>query len=212
MPPSCPLCHQNHSQPYFEDRRKYWQCNECQLVFVDSKYYLSAAEEKAEYDLHQNAANDQGYRQFLNRLFIPIDQKLRGEGNGLDFGSGPGPTLSLMFEEAGYTMAIYDIFYANDKTVLTQNYDFICCSEVVEHLSEPGRIIVQLWKQLKPGGILGIMTKRVKSLQAFTHWHYKNDLTHICFFSENSFEWLAQQLNASLEVVSNDVVLLIKND
>ena len=39
-------------------------------------------------------------------------------------------------------------------------------------------------------------------------WRYKDDLTHICFFADASFRWLAGALGADLEFIGRDVVLL----
>ncbi|BBI49363.1 hypothetical protein HORIV_17840 [Vreelandella olivaria] len=86
-----------------------------------------------------------------------------------------------MFAEQGHPMAIYDLFYAPDASVLTQIYDFITATEVVEHLAQPGKVLTQLAAQIAPGGYLGLMTKRVTSPQAFARWHYISDPTHISF-------------------------------
>ena len=43
------------------------------------------------------------------------------------------------------------------------------------------------------------MTKLVRNQEAFAKWHYKNDLTHVCFFSRATFEWLSDQWQADLE-------------
>ncbi len=208
----CPLCHAfNIDKVYHQDnRRTFHSCDTCQLVFVPPEQFLSAEEEKAAYDHHQNSPDDQGYRSFLSRLFIPMNQRLSPGSYGLDFGSGPGPTLSTMFEEAGHSVALFDYFYANDRSVLEQLFDFISASEVVEHLHQLKQVLEELWNILKPGGILGIMTKRVINREAFSTWHYKNDLTHVCFFSEFTFQWLAGQWRAELTIVGNDVVLMKK--
>ena len=212
----CPLCLSGAITPYYEDgKRPYLQCECCYLVFVSSAYWLSPDEEKAEYDLHENNADDQGYRQFLSRLSEPLSERLDlslvGDCNGLDFGCGPGPTLSLMLEEKGAAMALYDPFYFNEKTVLDGTYDFICATEVVEHLSDPKKEFAQLFSMLKSGGWLGLMTKMVKNQQAFSQWHYINDQTHICFYSRATFEFIAAQVGASVTFVTNDVILLQKN-
>jgi len=207
---ACPLCHSLKISLFYQDKRDYYQCSDCSLVFVAEHQWLSQDNEKAMYDRHNNSPDDAGYRTFLSRLFTPMADHLSPHSHGLDFGSGPGPTLSLMFAEAGHTMTLYDKFYAPDKQALKQSYDFISSSEVVEHLHQPGEELERLWSCLKPGGILGIMTKRVLDKQAFMHWHYKNDPTHICFFSIASFHWLAARLGAELIISGNDVVLLIK--
>ena len=208
----CPLCGANNIESACKDRyRDYLRCLKCQLVFVPSEQFISAKEEKAEYDLHQNSPHDPGYRRFLGRLFKPMQEELAPGSEGLDFGSGPGPTLSVMFEETGFPMDIYDPFYANDPLVLTKQYDFITATEVVEHLFQPREVLDQLWAILKPGGLLGIMTKLVIDMEAFKNWHYKNDLTHVCFFSKPTFEWLADMWHAKVTFIGKDVILLSKN-
>jgi len=171
---------------------------------------LSNAEEKAAYDHHQNSPTDPGYRRFLSRLFLPLQDRIAPGSHGLDFGSGPGPTLSIMLEEIGHTITLYDHFYANNPAALQQPYDFITATEVVEHLHDPATILHQLWTLLKPRGYLGLMTKLVRDQEAFTTWHYKNDRTHVCFFSRTTFEWLADQWQTEVEFFGNDVMLFHK--
>lgn len=179
-------------------------------MFVPPRYYLSRKEEKAEYDRHQNLPDDPGYRQFLNRLFLPLQARLIPGSQGLDFGSGPGPTLSVMLTEAGHDVCLYDLFYAHHSEVLARRYDFITASEVVEHLHHPGPQLDRLYRLLRPGGLLGIMTKRVIDRAKFADWHYKNDLTHVCFFSQATFVWLAERWQARLDIVAPDVVIIHK--
>nr|WP_290674142.1 class I SAM-dependent methyltransferase [Halomonas sp. 54_146] len=207
----CPLCAESTTALYHRDRRRdYYQCATCTLVFVPPEQHLSAAAEKAEYDKHQNSPHDTGYRRFLGRLFTPLVAKLAPGARGLDFGSGPGPTLSVMFAEQGYPMAIYDPFYAPDASILTQTFDFITATEVVEHLAQPGQVLAQLAAQLAPGGYLGFMTKRVASPEAFAQWHYISDPTHISFFSEETFRWWAQKHHLTVEFPGPDTVILHK--
>jgi len=209
----CPLCKTENAEPFFEDnRRSYFRCRECELTFVPPSQHLSAAAEKAEYDLHQNFPDDPGYRQFLSRIFEPMQARLAPNSHGLDFGSGPGPTLSVMFEEAGHTVALYDVFYAKNPPVFEQQYDFITATEVVEHLHQPQQELDRLWSCLRPGGPLGIMTKLALNRDAFSRWHYKNDLTHICFFSKQTFQWLAHRWQAEVTFVAKDVILFLKQD
>jgi len=180
------------------------------LVFVPERYWLSAEDEKAIYDLHENDSQDQGYRQFLSRLSAPLLTQLKPNQKGLDFGCGPGPTLSVLLEEHGYEVGLYDPFYYNDASVFDNSYDFICATEVVEHLRDPSRNFSALFNMLNPDGWLGIMTKLVIDKQAFARWHYIQDMTHICFYSRSTFEYLAQRFDAELSFIENDVILLNK--
>ena len=206
----CPLCQASAAQPFYSDSRDYLRCPTCSLVFVPPDQFLSAQEERAVYDLHENSADDPHYRRFLCRLFNPMSKRLASGSRGLDFGSGPGPVLSAMFTEAGYSMQIYDPFYAPDTAPLFRQYDFITASEVVEHLHHPRPELDRLWSCLRPGGSLGIMTKRVIDQQAFARWHYKNVATHVCFFALETFQWLADHWRATLTVHGNDVVIFTK--
>lgn len=206
---TCPLCKANQVLSLHEDNwREYLRCAACQLIFVPPASHLSLSDEKAEYDRHQNSPDDQGYRHFLSRIFEPVHARLAPGSHGLDFGSGPGPTLSVMFEEVGHPMAIYDPFYATDTSPLAVRYDFVTASEVVEHFRNPADDLDRIWACVKPGGLLGIMTKLALDREAFARWHYKNDRTHVCFFSRETFAWLAAEWNADLAYAGNDVVLL----
>ncbi len=207
----CPLCQTPKTSPFWEDKKRvYRRCETCLLVFVPAAYHLCPVAEKAEYDRHCNHPADLGYRRFLSRLSAPLCEKLPAGARGLDFGSGPGPTLAPMLTEAGFPTTLYDPFYAPDPAVLGKRYDFVTCSEVVEHFRQPDQEFSRLWQLLADVGWLGIMTKLVIDRQAFARWHYKNDPTHIIFFSRQTFLFLADHLGARIEFVEPDVVLLQK--
>jgi 2-polyprenyl-3-methyl-5-hydroxy-6-metoxy-1,4-benzoquinol methylase len=94
---------------------------------------------------------------------------------------------------------------------LNKLYQAIVMTEVIEHLHHPNSILKSLWQLLEPGGVLAIMTQRVISPEKFKTWQYKNDPTHVCFYSNKAFEWLAKELDAKLvEFVGRDMVLLTK--
>lgn len=210
----CPLCRHPAAHSYHRDHsREYLQCARCALVFVPPEFHLSADRERAYYDLHENDLADEGYRRFLNRCAEPLLDRLSAGAKGLDFGCGPAPLLARLLEEGGHSLQVYDPFYAPDTSVLQPdcNYDFIVTTEVVEHMSAPGVELEALWRLLRPKGLLAIMTKRVMSPERFVGWHYTRDPTHICFFSEETFRWLADHLEARLELAGPDVAFLYKS-
>lgn len=187
--------------------REYYLCSECRLIFVPPAQRLSADEEYSRYEQHENDPEDPGYRKFLSRMFKPLAEKLPPDSYGLDFGSGPGPTIHLMFEEAGHAMRIYDPFYADDPAVFDDTYDFITTTETAEHLYNPLIELDRLWGCLEPGGFLGVMTRRWTTVDKFKTWHYKNDDTHVIFFHEDTFRWLQKRWGARLEIFKRDVVI-----
>ncbi len=206
----CPLCTGSAASYGRDNRRHYFICSVCNLVFVPPSEYLSLNAEKAEYDRHDNQLDDPHYRKFLGRLFDPMCERLAPPSLGLEFGCGPGPALAKMFQEQGFEVSLYDTFYFPDKSVLEQTFDFITATEVVEHLHQPFNELSALWSCLGSGGTLGLMTKLVKNRDAFANWHYKNDQTHVCFFSSNTFSWLGEKLSAKVTFIGADVVLLTK--
>lgn len=205
---TCPLCKGSESGLYYTDRtRDYFQCGMCGLVFVPERFRLSAEEERARYDLHENDPSDAGYRRFLKGLLEPMAARLKPGAEGLDFGCGPGPTLSLMFAEAGFSCANYDPFYAPDETALLRTYDFVSCSEVIEHCYDPYAVFGQMLSLLKPGGVLGIMTQLVRDREAFARWHYIDDRTHVCFFSNETLKWVGDTFDVKPLFCENSVTL-----
>lgn len=210
--PTCPLCNSPSAGTFHQDKRRtYFRCTECALIFADPDVLLPPEEEKAVYDQHENNPEDQGYRRFLDRLAAPLTERLGpAQLDGLDFGCGPGPTLSVMLEEMGYNMAIYDPYFAHEPTALERQYDFVTCTEAIEHFYTPAKEWGQLLDMVKPGGWLGLMTKLARDLDAFVNWHYKNDPTHVSFFSRETFHYLAQRDGLEVEFVGNDVILLRK--
>ena len=210
-PVTCTLCNSEETTHVLNvEGYDYHHCAVCDLVFVRPGQRLNPEEEKSRYDQHENSPEDPNYREFLSQLFDPLSKKLTSGGHGLDFGSGPGPTLSVMFREAGHTMSIYDPFYAPDDSVLNETYDFITMTETAEHLFRPGYEFNRLWKLLRPGGHFGIMTKFRPEISKFRNWHYRRDDTHVTFYSASTFKWMASRWNAELELYKNRVAIFTK--
>ena len=213
---SCILCGGKEISHFYSDtsetyRSDYYQCQNCRLIFAPPKDRPTTDEEFARYETHENDPEDQGYRDFLSQLFEPLNKRLEPNSKGLDFGSGPGPTLSLMFEEEGHQMRIYDPFYADNPSVFNETYDYITATEVVEHLFHPGREFRKLWGCLRPGGYLGIMTKVARDdSEHFADWHYRKDLTHVTFYTRETFRWLADQWKASVTFPSDRIIIFQK--
>ncbi len=207
----CPLCLGSRVSFFSKDKnRDYYRCSDCKLVFVLSKDFLSAKDEKKKYDHHQNSIENSGYCQFLDRLLIPMQSYLKSGAKGLDFGSGPGPTLSILMEQRGYDISIYDHFYANNPEVFEQKYDFITSTEVVEHLHDLRNELDRLWQHIKVDGVLGVMSAFIPENQPFNRWYYIRDLTHVRFFSRESFRWLAQNWGVEVVFPQDGVAIFLK--
>jgi len=220
-PQPCPLCGHGDAPFWLRETRRslpardYHRCPDCALIFVPPRFHLDRAAEKSEYDRHRNDPADAGYRRFLSRLVDTLGPHLPPGACGLDYGCGPGPVLGQLFAAAGFACADYDPLYRDDPAALTRRYDFIASTEVFEHFAAPAAEIQRLLALLKPGGWLAVMTRRSDSLAAqgdmktaFARWHYSRDPTHITFFADRSFSWIAQRWELALQLADQDIALL----
>lgn len=189
--------------------RDYLRCGTCDLVFVARDQLPSHQQERAEYELHNNDPDDEGYRRHLQRLTTPLLAHLKPADRGLDFGCGPGPAISVMLGEAGFEVADYDPMFQPDSTLLDQHYDFVTSTEVVEHFHQPGEEFALLAGLLKkPDGILGLMTQLRADDADFADWYYIREMTHVAFYSETCFDWLARKFDWTIELQAPNVVIL----
>ena len=129
---------------------------------------------------------------------------------GLDYGAGPGPALAAMMEEDGFSVALYDPIFHPDEAVLAHTYDFITCTETVEHFATPRADFLRLHKMLIPGGWLGIMTDILEDKEEFGDWYYHRDPTHVAFYTRRTFRWIGEWLRLEVEISQGRVVVLRK--
>lgn len=210
-PACCPVCRSLEPLPLLSIAgRDYWACAACEARFLDPRQHPSRAEEYAHYLQHENDPMDPGYRRFLARLAEPLLARLPIGAKGLDFGCGPGPALGAMLREAGHPMALYDPFFRPDPTVLQGRYDFITCTETVEHFHHPAAELERLDRLLVPGGWLGIMTCFQIDDAGFAAWHYRRDPTHVVFYRAVTWRYLAAARGWPCEIPVKNVVLLRK--
>lgn len=209
---SCPLC-AGQSDYFTQDRRRrFFHCLCCGLIVADTASLLSPTEEKKLYDLHENNPTDSRYQAFLNQLAQPLAVHLQPGMRGLDFGCGPGPAMQRLLTSIGVTLAQYDPVYFPESGLLKQTYDFITCTEVVEHFHQPARDWMLLSQLIRPGGWLGVMTWMVIQPAAdwFHGWGYKGDPTHVSFYQPQTMEWIGQQFGFEVNIVSQRVILMRK--
>jgi SAM-dependent methyltransferase len=208
---SCPLCAATDCPVFLSiDGKDYFRCPACHVTFLDPARRPPRDVEHRHYLLHENDITDPRYRKFLSRLANPMLAKLPAAQHGLDFGCGPGPALAVMFREAGHTMDVYDPFFASDRSVFDRQYDFITCTETAEHLHAPAAVFALFDRLLKPGAWLGIMTTFQTNDARFANWHYRQDPTHVIFYRQDTFDFLAKSFGWRCEIPEKNVALLHK--
>jgi len=211
FPQPCPLCRSENTQLIPNTGKQvYFSCNICGLTALSQEQQLEPEEEQFRYEQHNNHPDDPRYREFLGKLFLPLQLLLKPSTFGLDFGCGPGPALAHMFEESGYKMKTYDPYFANNPSALKEHYDFITSTEVFEHLYNPFKEIDLLFSLLKPQGVLGVMTKLLREDINFPTWFYRNDTTHVSFYTKETWEWISRRWAADILVLDDNIVIFRK--
>lgn len=208
----CPLCWSDQTKIFSDETEVYHRCSDCDLIFIDPHYYLNQKEERNFYRTHENSIENEGYIIFLNRLMAPFEKELHLGQVGLDYGCGPGPTLSILFERKGYLMDIYDPFFFPNEEIFTKEYDFISMTEVIEHLHHPRKDLKRIINLLKKDGYLGLMTKLFNDNIDFNNWYYRKDPTHVIFFTKQTFNWIERYFSLDLIFEDHDNVFIFKKN
>lgn len=221
---SCPLCQEPALQLFFTQRERipwhlyapgsetpaglrFFRCGVCDLITKDPAIRATPEGERLHYAKHNNDLTNPGYREHLMKLIQPLRHNLQPNAVGLDFGCGPTLSIEKLFLEDGIRCSSFDPFFFADTSLLTpQTYDFITCSEVVEHFHAPHLEFTKLASMLNPHGLLAIMTQTVP--EGFKEWWYHRDPTHVVFYSPQTFLWIAERWALKVIHQEEHIVLL----
>ncbi len=186
----------------------YHRCEQCFLVMKDHSLYLSKDEELHRYDMHRNDSMDLNYRNFILKAILPIAEF--SFNSHLDFGSGKSSVLVDYYKNKGSYSVPYDLYYFNDQKVFNEKFDLITMTEVIEHLKGPMFELERLVSILNTGGFLVVMTSFYCEDIDFKNWWYKNDFTHIAFYSHQTFEYIAKKFNLKIFYFDHKSVVILQ--
>lgn len=205
----CRVCREGELRDFaIIDQRRYERCSACLATLVALEDLPGPETELQHYLHHENDVDDPGYRRFASKLVEPLASALPDGAVGLDYGCGTGPIAAAMLRERGFEVELFDPFFAPNESALERTYDFILCSEVVEHFHQPAEEFDKLAGLLRRGGTLGIMTCFQVNDEDFGGWHYRRDPTHVTFYREETLRYVAAQRGCKCEVPVKDVVLM----
>lgn len=192
----CPICSAggNFFYKIMKKSRTFFLCPSCNLVFQTVESLPGADEELARYELHRNDEEDEGYRKWLGSFIKSSVIPWYNDGSILDFGSGPRPVLSEILESEGYPVFSYDPFFA-PRWPDEGNFSLILLCEVLEHIHDPLKEFRRLGSVAADGAILSLKTQFLPSSNSddFKGWWYKEDTTHIRFYSPESLKVLGEK-------------------
>jgi SAM-dependent methyltransferase len=144
---------------------------------------------------------------FLEKIRV-IHKYCPGVNSVLDYGCGPSPVLAELLKREGFSCDVYDPFFF--PSFPEGSYDLVISTEVFEHLREIRAELYRIHKLIKPGGYLAIMTSQHDVVCDFENWWYKNDPTHICFFSTSTYDWLAKEFGFEIIYRDNKNFIILK--
>ncbi|MDB2562728.1 class I SAM-dependent methyltransferase [Sulfurimonas sp.] len=189
MQATCPLC-SSVSKVSFEIEDTYYKCETCHGIFVDENTRPNRVEEKKRYELHDDDTSDNGYRKFVHPITSSIMNDFDEDALGLDFGAGTSAIISVVLKEQRYNIKNYDPYFHIHPELLEKKYDYISSCEVIEHFYNPHKEFTLLKSMLGSNSKLYLMTEVYSEGINFASWYYKNDPTHVFFYSKETFEWI----------------------
>ncbi|MGY3793691.1 class I SAM-dependent methyltransferase [Aquimarina sp. 433] len=203
---NCALCG-SETQKFTEiQERIYYQCINCSGISLDPSFYLTDEQEKERYEIHNNDVTDSGYQNFVSPIVNAIAKNYTPHHKGLDFGSGTGPVITTMLRKQGYDITTYDPFFDLNPNALRQTYNYIACCEVMEHFHNPNKEFALLHSLLEENGTLYCKTYLYNSSINFNSWWYKNDPTHVFFYTEKTLQWIQSKFNFSKLIISDKLI------
>ncbi|MFP4478282.1 MAG: methyltransferase domain-containing protein [Candidatus Izemoplasmatales bacterium] len=190
--PKCRLCHAKMNFFSRTRNRDYYRCPNCDSIQLDEDQLLSPLKEKNRYDTHNNDIFDLGYQKFVSPITDYILNHFKKTDLGLDFGAGPGPVISKILIDNHYHIKQYDPHYHPNQELLKDQYDYIIACEVIEHFYQPKEEFERLKKLLKENGAWVFMTDLYDDSIDFNQWYYKNDETHVIFYTTKTLEYIKE--------------------
>ncbi len=209
----CILCQSidNFEIHYGNKNKTYYKCNNCDLLFVDSSHLPSFSEEKSRYLTHENSIENKGYVSFLMSAIEPALPFFENGMKIIDFGCGPGPTLNLILKKSQFDCDIYDpIFFPEIDH--TKKYDVIFATECFEHFFNPLKELKMIDTLLQSNGYLIIMTELWSETKPLSEWWYSKDITHVTFYKQSTFEYIANTFHYTIVYENNKNILILKKD
>lgn len=208
----CPLCKaaQNLTPVPGQDKRNYYHCGRCNMVFIPPAQYVQPELEKARYEEHNNGIQYPGYVRFLMHAIRPALPLLNPGDTGLDYGCGHVPTLSTLVAREGFPCADYDPFFRPQLSA--GPHDFIFATECFEHFFDPHQEMQRITNLLKPGGLLIIMTLFWQQKKDFITKYYFRDITHCVFYHRRTIEFMAGAYGYKVEYRDKKQVAILRKN
>lgn len=208
----CKLCGKTAVSLMKPEFPVYYHCNQCDLIFIDEAFHVNADDELKRYKQHNNSGENKGYVNYLRDFLKAAEiDSIDNVKSALDFGCGPEPVLKTLLLETGIdNVDVYDPYFFPDRIFKGKKYGLITCTEVLEHLKDPFAAISLLHSLLSEKGILAIKTLFHTTSNHFDKWWYRNDTTHICFYSAKTFNWMSFNFGFKINILDDNSICIFE--
>lgn len=203
-----------HPIPDLDSDCPYFECTDCRFLFSS---IMDSVDQTALYDEGYWENQDPDWSGRVNqtlRLILmankilcrnPWDLKV------LDLGCGMGTFVACAREQLQMQAWGYDIiepkfgkeWFVTELPV--EKYDVIVACEVIEHFTDPVRVLTRSLKALKPAGVFAFQTAYYDPAACNRDWWYVGPANgHVSLYSKAAFEKLACRLNVVEKLIWDD--------
>ncbi len=204
VPRPCPACHSREFRKWGEKNGfSVLGCSICDTLFTDHVPDESEQQNYDEYYGESNLSVPAFIRERVKEIVSGFAQ-LRQTNNFLDIGFGAGTVLEVAEEQSwrphGLEVSLpaveqarsrgFEVFHGNltDANYPDSFFDVVTASEILEHLREPEVELREIWRILRPGGLLWGTTPSAKSLSfklLGLNWTVLSPPEHIQLYSRS---------------------------
>lgn len=208
-----------------------YRCRTCNLIFTAGNFSIKEIKEYYGKDYFLGSREKLGYHNYFaeeetfrlnSRERITEIEKLTNGRSLLDVGCAAGFFLDEArkkgFLVEGLEISEFMADYAGKRfglrirktpfqaKIFRQKYDVITMWDLVEHLDDPVKILMEANKLLQKEGIIAMSTGDVKSLFARIcgcHWHLYTPPQHLSFFDNKTIKWLLEKTGFKIVKIDN---------
>ena len=129
----------------------------------------------------------------------------------MDYGCGYAPALAYILKQDGIRIELYDPFFFPNKSVFLRKFNFITCTEVIEHFFNPYKEFKKIDCILAKNSFLAVMTTFIPDNEKFENWYYRRDPTHVVFYNKKTFDFIGSQRKWKTEYPEKNIIIFKKD-
>ncbi|MFQ5432369.1 MAG: class I SAM-dependent methyltransferase [Nitrospinota bacterium] len=199
---------------FYRDSRRFYKCPSCGLIFTNETAGNAASEKH--YMSQWKSTDADFWKQQVDGLLSVIHKYKMPVGRLLDFGSGAGE-ITKEFQARGIEATPLDPMingYLKDQNY-PQKFEVVVGVEVIEHLPDMWDELKEIKRNLSADGIMLFTTiltdgfiDSANEREQFRGWWYKDDPTHVSFFSRKSVFRLAEHMGYTADIYGTQLFVL----